>query len=73
MRGIRQFVVGTGGGGLHSSRQTLPNSEVRIAAFGVLKLTLAVDAYEWEFIPVLRPERQRKRPVPLIPGDTRPP
>ena len=29
-----------------------PNSEVRISAFGVLKLTLSVDRLEWDFIPV---------------------
>jgi hypothetical protein len=52
VRGLRQFVVGTGGAALHASRQTTPNSEVRIAAFGVLKLTLGVDGYEWEFISV---------------------
>ena len=30
----------------------MPGSEVRIAAtFGVLKLTLHPDSYDWEFIP----------------------
>jgi hypothetical protein len=30
-----------------------PNSEVRLTGeFGVLKLTLLADSYQWEFIPV---------------------
>jgi hypothetical protein len=29
-----------------------PNSERRLTAFGVLKLTLQADSYQWEFIPV---------------------
>jgi 3',5'-cyclic AMP phosphodiesterase CpdA len=55
VRGLRQFTVGTGGATLHAFQTTLPNSEVRIAAFGVLKLTLGVDGYEWEFISVSGP------------------
>ena len=49
-RGLRQFVVGTGGAALHSSTGPTANSEVRIFAFGGLKLTLMADAYDWEFI-----------------------
>ena len=52
-RGIRQFVVGTGG---HSIRPTLsprPNSERRYAGgFGVLRLELEREGYRWEFVPV---------------------
>ncbi len=55
VRGLRQFVVGTGGAALHASTGPVANSEVRISAFGVLKLTLMADAYEWEFIPVSGP------------------
>ena len=51
-RGIRQFVVGTGGAPLHGVSGPTRNSEVRIAAFGVLKLTLMSDGYDWEFIAV---------------------
>jgi hypothetical protein len=54
-RGLRQFVVGTGGAALHSSTGPTPHSEARIFAFGVLKLTLMADAYDWEFIPVSGP------------------
>jgi hypothetical protein len=50
--GIRSFVVGTGGAPLHAPMFRMPNSESLIAAFGVLKLTLASDGYDWEFIPV---------------------
>jgi hypothetical protein len=51
-RGIRQFTVGTGGATLYGFTTTRPNSEMRISAYGVLKLTLSADAYEWEFVPV---------------------
>jgi len=52
-RGIRRFTVGTGGSPLTGFPQVRPNSEVRNAtSWGVLKLTLLPDAYEWEFLPV---------------------
>jgi hypothetical protein len=53
-RGIRQFVVGTGGRELRPFRTTIEaNSEVRNAnTFGLLKLTLHPNSYEWKFIPV---------------------
>ena len=51
-RGIRQFVVGTGGAFLSQPRSLHPNSEIRISSFGVLKLTLSSDRYQWEFVPV---------------------
>jgi hypothetical protein len=51
--GIRQFVVGTGGAGQRPFLGAQPNSEVRNSGeFGVLKLTLYPDRYDWEFIPV---------------------
>lgn len=51
--GIRQFVVGTGGGGLDPFEEVQPNSEVRIAqTYGVLKLTLHPSSYDWQFVPV---------------------
>jgi acid phosphatase type 7 len=50
-RGIRAFVVGTGGGGVYRFKGTRPNSEVRNAtAYGVLQLTLRATSYEWEFV-----------------------
>jgi len=51
--GIRQFIAGTGGAGLYQLGEVQPHSEVRITGFyGVLKLTLHPDRYDWEFIPV---------------------
>jgi hypothetical protein len=52
-RGIRQFVVGTGGARLGPFRFIKANSEVRDnSMFGVLKLELKNTGYEWEFLPV---------------------
>ena len=51
-RGIREFVVGTGGASLYTFTTRAANSEVQIRAFGVLKLTLNADSYDWQFIPV---------------------
>jgi 3',5'-cyclic AMP phosphodiesterase CpdA len=52
-RGIREFVVGTGGAHLRRFKTIQPNSEVRdTATWGVLKLILHPASYEWEFIPV---------------------
>jgi hypothetical protein len=52
-RGIRQFVVGTGGTGLRPFGTVQPNSEVRESnTHGVLKLTLRANSYDWEFVPI---------------------
>ncbi|MBV9453859.1 MAG: metallophosphoesterase [Rubrobacter sp.] len=52
-RGIREFVVGTGGANLRPFEEIKPNSEVRNAdTFGVLKLTLYPARYDWQFVPV---------------------
>jgi hypothetical protein len=53
-RGIRQFVVGTGGGkGTYPILDSLSNSEVHNDdTYGVLKLTLHPEGYEWRFVPV---------------------
>lgn len=50
--GIRQFVVGTGGARPYPFTIVRPNSEVRLSALGVLKLTLSPAGYDWEFISV---------------------
>src|SRR6266516_1784418 len=54
VNGIREIIVGTGGGGLDlPNTLIIPNSEVLISqVYGVLKLTLADGAYGWQFIPV---------------------
>src|SRR5205823_4448967 len=56
--GIREIVVGTGGGeGLFPFATTAPHSEVRNnETFGVLKLTLGLIGYEWKFIPIEGPQ-----------------
>jgi hypothetical protein len=51
-RGIREFVVGTGGKNHREFGIRRANSEVRDnTAFGVLKLTLKTTGYDWKFIP----------------------
>jgi hypothetical protein len=52
-RGIREFVVGTGGAGLYHFTTPIANTEAySTSAHGVLKLTLGPGTYAWEFIPV---------------------
>ena len=51
-RGIRQFVVGTGGVGHYPFGPPLPTSEVRNDnTFGLLALTLRPNSYQWQFVP----------------------
>jgi calcineurin-like phosphoesterase family protein len=52
--GIREFVVGTGGGkGTYPILEPIANSEVHNdETYGVLKLTLNPKSYEWRFVPV---------------------
>ncbi len=51
--GIRQFIVGTGGGGVYTFGRVAANSEVRNnTTYGVLKLTLSPGRYAWEFVPM---------------------
>jgi acid phosphatase type 7 len=51
--GIRQFVVGTGGKNHYSVDSTaVPNRVVaNDSTYGVLKLTLRSDGYDWAFVP----------------------
>jgi acid phosphatase type 7 len=52
-RGVREFVVGTGGKGVGASDKVLPNREVAYGGgFGVLELKLYQESYSWEFISV---------------------
>ena len=52
-RGIREFIVGTGGYALYDRGKTQANSEVfENRTYGVLKLTLRSGRYDWEFIPI---------------------
>lgn len=50
-KGIREFVVGTGGDSLHAFSTIVSGSEVRNRdSFGVLKLTLSPTRYTWQFV-----------------------
>ena len=50
-RGIRQFIVGTGGTTLRAVGPPRPNSEVHGSSWGLLVLTLEESLYRWEFLP----------------------
>jgi hypothetical protein len=51
-RGIRSFVVGTGGRSHYGLGPALAGSEVRhTGTYGVLALTLRPDGYDWRFVP----------------------
>lgn len=50
-RGLRSFVVGTGGKNHYAFDGVKPNSELRDGtSHGVLKLTLRPDGYDWQFV-----------------------
>ena len=51
-RGIREFIVGTGGANHTSFVTVAANSELRNSStFGVLELTLHPTSYDWNFVP----------------------
>jgi hypothetical protein len=51
--GIRSFVVGTGGRSHYPVVRRLPASRaVNTNTFGVLRLTLRANDYDWRFVPV---------------------
>lgn len=52
-RGIRSFVVGTGGASSYSFGTPVTGSEARGASDGVLKLILREGGYDWTFVPVV--------------------
>lgn len=59
-RGIRSFVVGTGGAQRHGFGPPVAGSVVRNRdPAGVLKLTLRPGSYAWEFVPVGGPATDR--------------
>jgi calcineurin-like phosphoesterase family protein len=52
-RGIREFVVGTGGASLYDRVSPKPNAEAwENRTFGVLQLTLKATGYDWRFVPI---------------------
>jgi hypothetical protein len=52
LRGIREFVVGTGGAELSKFVRPQPNVETYLSSYGILKLTLLQGSYDWHFISV---------------------
>jgi hypothetical protein len=52
-QGLREFVVGTGGIGHYGFGSALSSSQLRNSTtFGVLKLTLHSNSYDWQFVPI---------------------
>jgi hypothetical protein len=52
VRGVRQFVIGTGGHELNPLGPPVPNSEFRQnTSWGVLRLALEPGSYSWQFVP----------------------
>ena len=53
-RGIRQFIVGTGGRNVYEPGTPLErNSEVHDGkTFGAIQMTLHAQGYDWHFVPV---------------------
>jgi hypothetical protein len=53
VRGLRHFIVGTGGRSLYEPERDPANMEILDnETYGVLKLTLKAASYDWEFVPV---------------------
>jgi hypothetical protein len=51
-RGLRSFIVGTGGANHTSLATVAANSQVRNSStYGVLRLTLHATSYDWKFLP----------------------
>ncbi len=52
-RGIREFIVGTGGRDFTGFRTILTNSQIhQNTTFGVIKLILHSNSYDWKFMPI---------------------
>jgi len=50
-KGLRLFVVGTGGRDLYTFNRALPNSHFRYnESYGVLRIVMKEAAYDWEFV-----------------------
>jgi hypothetical protein len=61
-RGMREFVVGTGGGELRGFEHAIHGSQRRIAdVFGVLRLKLLSSSYTWHFVDTNGNVRDRGR------------
>jgi hypothetical protein len=52
-RGLRSFVVGTGGASPYAFETIRANSEARLTGnFGVVRLTLRSDRFQWDFVDI---------------------
>lgn len=51
-RGVREFVVGTGGYSVWRSSSALSTSRSIGSSFGILRLTLHATSYDWRFVPI---------------------
>lgn len=51
-KGIREFIVGTGGASSSYPNVAGPNTLTRASTYGVLQLTLNSTNYSWKFIPI---------------------
>jgi hypothetical protein len=52
-RGLREFIVGTGGRALYGLGTRKANSDVfNASTYGVMKLTLSAGSYSWGFLPI---------------------
>jgi acid phosphatase type 7 len=52
-KGVRQFVIGTGGAQLEGFETIQPNSKLRyVEGWGVLRLSLGSGKYGWNFLPI---------------------
>lgn len=52
-RGLKQFIVGTGGRNLTHLVSAAPNSELfNDTSFGALKMSLHDGSYDWQFVPI---------------------
>lgn len=70
LRGVRQFVVGTGGRPLRKGGSRAANSEVfEDSSHGVLKLDLGAEHYAWQFIPVAGQTFQDSGSAPCVRRD----
>jgi hypothetical protein len=52
VKGVRQFIVGTGGTPLSTPPRIRAGSETQGVAWGVIRFELSPGSYRWEFIPV---------------------
>jgi adhesin/invasin len=51
-RGVRAFIIGTGGESTAQPVNIAPNSVVQAGTFGVMKFTLKDGGYDWQFFPI---------------------